>query len=188
MIWLIALVPAVVVLLIAIQTENKAATLIAAVLAALLGLLTGSPAYAALDLAAVVVATVFAWNTVSFKVADPVRKAAKAAELAAFTKKLDAVEDSVRTGFAWIAVITCVGAILWFRFQTPSKPAIAISHEESQAQPKSSPAPLASGTIEPQVKQQEIVTKKVLKTKTPMQRCVEIKDEAKMVTCLENLP
>lgn len=56
MVFLIALVPAFVVLMVGFVTRRKGPTLTAAILAALLGALTGSPVYMALDLVCVLVA------------------------------------------------------------------------------------------------------------------------------------
>jgi len=53
MILLIALIPAVVVFLIAVGTESKVKTSVAALIAAAIGVVTGNPIYMALDIAAV---------------------------------------------------------------------------------------------------------------------------------------
>lgn len=58
---LIAAVPAVVVACVGWTTRSRIAITIAAVIAASLGLLTGSPQYAGIDLLAVVIATWIAW-------------------------------------------------------------------------------------------------------------------------------
>ena len=58
---LIAAAPAVAVVAVALYTKSKLATFIAAVIAATLGVVTGSPAYIALDLLFVAVATYLAW-------------------------------------------------------------------------------------------------------------------------------
>jgi hypothetical protein len=55
MVFLIALVPAMVVLAVGFLTRRKGPTLMAAILMAILGAITGSPVYMALDLVCVLV-------------------------------------------------------------------------------------------------------------------------------------
>ena len=188
MIWLIALVPAIVVLLVAIGTESKAATLSAASIAALLGLLTGSPVYAVLDLGAVAVATLFAWNTVTFQAHNPAREATKAAELAAFTKKLDSFNEGVITTFYWIGGISSIAILVWF-FLLQQKVPAASTYKPALVSPlQRDIVPVVPVIATPTQSAQVKVPKKKISNKTPMQRCVEIIDEAKMLACLEGLP
>jgi len=56
MVFLIALVPAIVVFLVGVFTRRKGPTITAAIIAGLLGAVTGNPAYMALDIICVVVA------------------------------------------------------------------------------------------------------------------------------------
>ena len=188
MIWLIALVPAVVVILVAIWTESKGATLLAALIAALLGLLTGSPAYAVLDLGAVAIATLFAWKTVSFQTRDPAKKAAKAAELALLTKKIDAFGDAVFTAYYWIVAILCAAGLMWIFFLQPKAPVSPASKPALAPPLPQVIAPSVPVVAAPTPNPQGQIQKKKVSSKTPMQRCVEIKDEAKMLSCLEGLP
>ncbi len=97
MIWLVSLVPVVAVMLVAIWTGSKRATFLAASIAALFWLLTGSPAYAAFHLVAAAVAALFAWKTVSFHARAPAPEIAKAAERAQLALKLDGIGDAVVT-------------------------------------------------------------------------------------------
>ena len=188
MIWLIALVPAVVVILVAIWTKSKGATLFAASIAGVLGLLSGSPAYAALDLGAVAIATAFAWKTVSFQARDPAREAAKAAELAQLTSKLDAFGDAVLATYYWLVAILSAAGLIWLLFLQPNAP-VAPASKPTLAPPLPQViAPAVPVVATPTLNPQAQVPKKKVSSKTPMQRCVEVKDEAKMLTCLEGLP
>jgi len=63
MVLLIALVPAVVVILIAVGTKSKTKTTVVALIVAALGIFTGNPAYTALDVVAVALAY---WLAMSF--------------------------------------------------------------------------------------------------------------------------
>lgn len=188
MIWLIALVPAILVILVAVWTGSKAATILAASMAMLFGLFTGSPAYAALDLGAVAVATLFAWNTVSFQPRNPARKAAKAAEAAEVAKKLDALGDAALTTYLWIVGALCAIGLIWFLILQPKAPAV------SAYKPALTPslplviAPTVAIVSTPTRKPQGQVQRRKVSSMAPMRKCVEIVDEAKMLTCLEGLP
>lgn len=106
MVALIALLPAICVLLVALVTQSKGATTVAAVIAALV-CLAGGPAYTALDLICVSVATVIAFSTILSKKLSYEEKAQRDRELKEFEKKLDAFQ-------AAFVKIVGVGIVIFF--------------------------------------------------------------------------
>jgi hypothetical protein len=112
MILLIAFVPALAVLLIAIWSKRKSVTALAALLAGALGQSTGNPAYAPLDIAAVVGATWLAWRTVNFSQKPP--PAAELLHSEVNSVKVKSSTDGVNsTAVIWFFIVISVGAYLW---------------------------------------------------------------------------
>jgi hypothetical protein len=186
MVALIALLPAICVLLVAIVTQSKGSTIVAAVIAALIGL-AGGPAYTALDLICVGVATAIAFVTVlSTKLSD-LEKDKRDRELQEFQKKLDAFQVGI---FKIAAVGIVIFAIYSWNEMTrsvPQKvaqhPAPAVSTYTSSAEWAVPAAPQSSRDTTPE----KLVHHKTV-AKTPLQKCLSIRDEGKMMDCLSNTP
>lgn len=177
---LIALVPAVIVFFIAVGTESKFKTTVAALIAAAIGVLTGNPAYMALDIIAVIVAY---WLSMSL-LRDETKPKPSPAQPPA-VNKIDSDSNSGST----IAVVIGLGFIAYLAFgtsgnhkspnQSPStvnaRPAAIV--QPSYVTPQSAPPP-------PPV---AVIKQATRSPKSPLQRCLEIKSEDKMTACLERL-
>ena len=184
MIFLIALIPAFVVFIVAAITESKFKTTMAALVAMAVGVLTGNPAYMALDIGFVIVSY---WISMTGIGADAAPKPQP--EKPVPTPAPVALEDGSNFVGTFV-VLGILGVVVYVMFnsgrghKTPVPPPQSNMTTPSLApparlslstQPTSVPPPAAAKTAPKRP------------AKTPMQRCVEIKDEDKMIHCLEGL-
>lgn len=199
MIALIAFVPAICVLLVALFTQSKSSTAVAAVIAGLVGLL-GGPEYTALDLICVGIATIFAFNTILSKKLSYEEKVKRDEELKAFDKKLDAFHS----GFVKIAVVGIVIFSVYSWNQMTSRTTQQAARQPAPA-PSTYPAPAqrSAPSLKPTSTQNNspkaaphnsrktatdtpVIRKSV--PMTPMQKCLAIRDEGLMMDCLAETP
>ncbi len=183
MILLIALIPAVIVFLVAVGTESKAKTTVAALIAAALGVFTGNPAYMVLDVAAVGFAYWLAmsvvWDTTKPKTSTTVATPAPT----------PVVNKADSDSYSAVVVIAVLGVFAYLSFSSSS------SHrppsEQTQSASTQPTAPVQKPYIAPQlspVPPPDTVQKQPKRApKAPLQRCLEIRSEDKMVACLERL-
>jgi len=182
---LIALIPAVVVFFIAVGTESKVKTAIAALIAAAMGILTGNPAYMVLDVVAVGLAYWLAMTMV-WDVSKPVRPP----KVAAVPAPSPVVNKPDSGSLSTVLVMAVLGYFAYLYLSTGSshKPLI------QQPPPAMSQPPVAvqRPVIAPQSASPPALPEPVKKrakrpVKSALQRCLEIKSEDKMTTCLERL-
>ena len=120
MVLLIALVPAVAVFFVALFTASRVWTWVAAIFFAALGALTGNPAYAALDIAGVGLATWLALKTVDFKTPPrrpPTPTPVRAVPLPPPLQASKGVSRS--TTFALAIFVVTSMYLLWMRLDAP---------------------------------------------------------------------
>jgi len=116
----IAAIPAAVVVVVAATTRSRPKTALASIIGCLLGALTGSPTYAALDVGLVVLATYLAWP-----LPDPAatqRKVAAEAERQAYLNSPEHQIKIVRRKFMALTVGIAVfaGYLLYLRLAPPA--------------------------------------------------------------------
>jgi len=133
---LIALVPAIAVILIAIWSARKSVTLIAAVLAVALSLFTGNPAYAVLDAVAVLAATSLALNTVDFGAPKPSQAPTPPSQASSTSRGSGA---GLRSTSIWILGLSAVAIYFWTRH----------SHEVAHPVPPPAQSPAPRAQYEP---------------------------------------
>jgi len=183
MVLLIALVPAVVVILIAVGTKSKTKTTVVALIVAALGIFTGNPAYTALDVVAVALAY---WLAMSFL--GNTIKPAEPPVVFPTAPPIPNVKESDSGSLSPVAVIAALG-VFGYLYLSPgshkppnqqpppanTQPVVSVSRPYIAPQPASSPLP--------------VVAKKQSKRspKSPLQRCMEIRSEDMMAACLERL-
>ena len=124
---LIALAPAVAVLLIAILSQRKRATIIAALVAAAVGLFTGNLVYAALDIAAVAGATWLAWRNVDFRQVPPPVVKAPQSDVSPTNDKPYANGTGSGGTITWLVIAIAVGAYFWNRTESQAERKISVA-------------------------------------------------------------
>ena len=196
MIALIALIPAVIVFFVAIGTESRYATIITAVLMGILGL-AGGPAYTVLDVGAVLIATVLAFKTVDFKTLDVMQKAERDAKLAEFERKGKVVEEIIFKIYGALVIIAFFAALnistVMSWLSSPIKNTNPQANNQSALPPVTQTPYLQHTTpaVTPPPSKHlpsRVVKKSQLHNKSPLQHCLEIRDETKMIECLEKTP
>lgn len=182
MIFLIALLPALVVFCVAAISESRVKTTVAAFIAAAVGVLTGNPAYMALDLLFVIIAYWISMSTLSSDSdAKPLPVAPKPAP------RVAKGDSDIGTTLCVLGGLGILAYVI-FGFDSNHKPATQLtpaavarlpiapstrSYVPALPQPKTPPAVVTMQPKRP--------------PKSPLQRCLEIKSEEKMAKCLENL-
>lgn len=182
MILLIALIPAAVVLFIAVGTQSKFITTVAALIAAALGALTGNPAFMVPDILAVVAAYCAAMLMLG---SAPKPKPPPIVDAAPAPKPVN--DESDAGAFSTLVIIAALVGGFWY-MRSSNQPAPKLASPPAHAQPPVSTtrvdiAPPPASTPLPQVTQRP--TKR--STKSPLQRCLEIRSEDMMADCLEKL-
>lgn len=181
MIWLIALIPAVIVFFIAVGSESKGKTLVAAAIAAAVGVLTGNPAYTLLDVGAVLVALVLAWRTFHFKT-RPMARAQTVEPKPAVEK---AENNDGGPVLLWILIVGAVGIWLFGGDKRSPKPPIAPNQATVRPAPYSPPIQVSTSGLRPTEVASPV--KKAQLRKSPVQKCLEIPSESDMQDCLSRL-
>lgn len=182
LIFLIALIPALGVFVVAAITDSRAKTTIAAVVAAAVGVLTGNPAYMALDLLFVGVAYWVSMSALGGGTSE------SAPPVAPIPKSVVAKRDS-DAGTTWV-VLGGLGFLAYVVFgsgsnhRPNSQPPPAVVARPVAATPVNSYVPAPSM---PMPQPTAVTTQPKRPIKAPLQRCLEIKSEEKMAKCLEAL-
>ena len=183
LVFLIAAIPAAVVVLVAKKTRNKAAIIATALVAVALGVLTGNPAYMGVDLVCVAVAVLISWQIAG----TPIERTQEEIERQRLAR-IKAEEDQAKWDKAFneflvnALVVGAVVMFLVFKFWLPSSPAIA------QPQPVPQPsAPVVVQPTSPLSHAQKPATKPRPAVRKPqtVTQCMKIADEQAMVRCLE---
>jgi len=180
-IWLIALVPAAIVFLVAVGTQSKGKAIVAAVVAGAVGIFSGNPAYILLDVGSVMIAVSIAWTTVPFR-----RQAVDTNVKVEPKPVLDKSNSNEGSPvLLWLLIAGAIG--VWFVSENKKPvPPANIPNQATARPPHYSPPPATQSQIRPV----EVVTtpvKKMPPKKTRMQRCLEILSESEMESCLSNL-
>lgn len=201
-VFLIAALPAVGVFVVAEKTRNKGAVVVAALVAAALGALTGNPAYLGVDLLFVGIAVFISWNITNTPIYRTPQEIADAQEKARL-ERIQAAEaaakrDKAIAEFLQGAVVICViGGFFFWKFWEPTAPARATPNVALQPQSLNVAAPPARAGSGPNSAQKADSTRQpgdtkrnVKKTPTvkkhPVEKCLEIINEQAMVRCLES--
>lgn len=182
MIFLIALVPALGVFFVAAISESRAKTTVAALLAAAVGVLTGNPAYMALDLLFVVVAY---WVSMS---ALGSGTGGKASPVAPKPEPVVAKGDS--DAGTTLGILGGLGFLAYLIFGSGSNhgPANQSPPAVVAKPPAAIPANLYVPALPKPTQPPAVVLAQPKRPpKSPLQRCLEIKSEDKMAKCLETL-
>lgn len=182
MILLIALIPALGVFVVAAISENKFKTRVAALIAAAIGVVTGDPAYMALDLLFVIIVYWISMSTLGGN------SGAKSSSLAQRPAP-EVVKRDSDVG-STIGVLGGLGVLVYLIFGSGSsnKPAV----EPVMPAAIQSPSAASARPYIP-AKSAAMPTPELIKTqpkrplKSPLQSCLEIKSEDKMTKCLEGL-
>lgn len=182
MIFLIALVPALGVLVVAAISKSRVKTTVAALIAAVVGVFTGNPAYTALDLLFVIIAYGISMSMVGGG------SGAKPPPVAPETAPAVAKSDSdIGTT---LVVLGGLGFLAYVIFGSGS------NHEPATPSPPTAvappPAAKSASSYVPAMSKPEpplavVPTQPKRPPKSPLQRCLEIKSEEKMARCLEIL-
>lgn len=201
-VFLIAALPAVGVVVVAEKTRNKGAVVVAALVAAALGVLTGNPAYLGVDLLCVGIAIFISWNITNTPIYRTPEEIATAQEKARL-ERIKAAEAAAKRDIAiaeffkgTVAIIAIGGFLLW-KFWEPSVPGKATSNAAVQPQSQQAVAQPVGAAVTPKrvkkvnsVQQSGNTQRNVKKTHTAKKRsvekCLEIVDEQAMVRCLES--
>lgn len=191
-VFFIALIPAVIVVIVAQATGSRVASFLAAVVAGSVGLMTGNPAYAAIDLIFVAVAAWLSWPS-----GDPEKNAAAALKRAEQKAHYDSPEYKEEE-MHWVILIVglSMGGFLLYEMLPSSR--TTKPHPVSpnvHAAPQAARAPVVPLAVAPAQKDRQKPNARSMPTsskprplaKSPFQKCVEIVDEKKMQTCLEKL-
>ena len=167
-------------------------TALAALVSAAFGVLTGNPAYIVVDLAAVSLALYAFWPPQS-----PEKAAAKAAAAAENAAYWEAEERKARTKESgvnvWIVGALLVWGYLYLatrptqpRAQLPDKIVAPTAPSLKAASPIANPAPRRQSTDRPSAASRGDRSSRSSR-KSPLEKCLEMMDDEKMVACLEAL-
>lgn len=182
MFFLIALLPALSVFYIAAISKSRAKTTVAALLAAAVGVLTGNPAYMALDLLFVVVAYgVSMWGVGS-------GTGGKASPVASKSEPVVARGDS--DPGTTLGILGGLGFLAYLIFGSGSNhgPANKSPPAVVAKPPAAIPANLYVPALPKPTQLPAVVSAQPKRPpKSPLQRCLEIKSDDKMAKCLETL-
>ena len=201
-VFLIAALPAVGVVVVAEKTRNKGAVVVAALVAAALGALTGNAAYLGVDLLCVGIAVYISWNITKTPIYRTPQEIAAAQEKAhlerikaaeAAAKRDKAIADFLQ---AAVGIVAISGFLLW-KFWEPSVPRHAPPSAATQPQPQQAVVQPARAAVKPQStqktnsKQQSVNTQGTVRKTTPtkkhsVENCLQNPNEQAMVRCLEN--
>ncbi|MFC7409446.1 hypothetical protein [Hydrogenophaga atypica] len=198
----IAAVPAVVVYVVAESSQSKKATFIAALIAILSGVVTGNPAYMALDIAAVVIATALALKNVEFKQSTDGfiarwKKSLREYHADPKNKEREKKVERQMLAFTFLCGLGIVAWSIWSiqKIKPENVPRQAAPYIPT---PTHTPSAVSTNTPTPQKAPQNNPppkntnnTKATPKEKKPdsaIERCLKIKDESRMVQCLERTP
>lgn len=182
MIFLIALIPAFSVFVVAAITESRAKTTIAAVVAAAVGVLTGNPAYMALDLLFVGVVYWVSMSTLGSGASE------KAPPVAPKPEPVVAKRDS-DAGTTWV-VLGGLGFLAYVVFGSGSNHRPASQPQPAEVAKPAAATPVNSYVPAPSMPMPQptaVTTQPKRPPKSPLQRCLEIKSDDKMAKCLEAL-
>lgn len=198
---LIALVPAVGVIVVANTTRNKGAVVIAAMVATAVGAATGNPAYTGLDLVFVGIATYISWQIAKTPIHRTPEEVAAAQEKAR-VERIKAEEAKAKRNkavtefFKAVVVLGAVAALLIWQHSERSAPQSYTSSTAVQPQPQQFvPAPVQETTAQqkpkkvvrtqPSEPKQRNVKNTNATEKHPVEKCLTIPDEQGMMRCLE---
>lgn len=201
-VFLIALIPAIGVVVVAEKTRSKGAFSVAAIVAAGLGLLTGNPEYIGIDLLFVGIATYISWNITKSPVYRSPEEIAAAQEIARL-ERIKAEEAAVKRNkdltefFQATLALGAIAFFLFWKFWQPSAPQTNGANATTQLQPQPVAAQPARAAIKPEKakkvnsKQSTAATQRSAKKtpptpKHPVEKCLQISDEQAMVRCLES--
>jgi hypothetical protein len=200
-VFLIALVPAIGVVVVAKKTRSKGAVSVAAIVAAGLGLLTGNPAYIGIDLFFVGIATFISWEIAKSPVYRSPDEIAAAQEIARL-ERIKAEEAAVKRKqaiaefFQAALVLGAIVFVIFWKFWQPSAPQANGANATTQLQPQPVAAQPARAAIKPEKakkvnsKQSTAATQRSARKAPPtemhpVEKCLTIPDEQGMVRCLE---
>lgn len=202
MVFLIALIPAACVIIVANKTRNKGAVVIAALIAIVVGAAAGNPAYTGLDLVFVGIATYISWQIAKTPIHRSLEEVAAAEEKARIERiraeEAKAKRDKALTDFfKAAAMLGAVAALLIWQHSERSAPQSYTSSTAAQQQPQQFvPAPMQETTAPQKLKKvvstqpSEAQRRNVKKTnsaeKHSVEKCLTIPDEQAMVRCLES--
>lgn len=200
-VFLIAVVPAIGVVVIAEKTRSKGAVVAAAIVAAGLGLLTGNPAYIGIDLLFVSIATYISWGitkTPIYRTPEENAAAQEKARLARIAEQEAKArqEKAIAEFFQGALMLGAIALVLFWKFWQPSAPQENTTNAAMQPQPQPVATQPTRVTVKPEkpkkvnsAQSSHITQRSAKKTppdkKNPVEKCLEIPDEKAMVRCLE---
>jgi len=202
----IAAVPAIVVYVVAESSQSKKATLIAASIAILIGVITGNPVYMALDIVAVVIATALALKNVAFKHSNDgfiARWKKSLREYHADPKNKER-EKKIERQMLYFTFLCGFGIFAWSIWHIQiinlnNDPRQAAQSGTAPASVEQMPTPVVS-TNAPPVHNSPLniptptngrnskAVPSVKKQERTIEECLKITEESKMVQCLEKAP
>lgn len=201
MVFLIALIPAVGVIVVANTTRNKGAVVIAALIATAVGAAAGNPAYTGLDLVFVGIATYVSWQIAKTPIHRTPEEVA-AAEEKARIERIKAEEAKARRNKAvseflkGALIVGALAALLIWKYTEPTTSQSQTSNIAAQPQPQQPAPPPIQETKTPQ-KPKKVATTQPSEGKPrnvksanasemhPIEKCLTIPDEQGMARCLE---
>lgn len=201
-VFLIAVVPAIGVVAVAEKTKNRGAVVVAALAAATLGVVTGSPAYMGIDLLCVGIATWISWEITKKKTIYRTPEEIAAAQEAARLERIKAQEAEIKRNkaitefFQTALVLGAVALFLFWKFWEPATPQPVTAQPQPQqvvAQPAPGVTAPPKAKKESSAHQSSAHHQKMNKTppankvadKVSVGQCLAIADEQAMVRCLE---
>ena len=200
-VFLIAVVPAIGIVVIAEKTRSKGAVLAAAIVAAGLGLLTGNPAYIGIDLLFVGIATYISLNITKkpiYRTPEEIAAAQEKSRLARIAEQEAKARQkkSIAEFFQGALMLGAVVFVLFGKFWQPSAPNENIPHVAMQPQLPPVATQPNRATVKPEKPQkvnsaqsspvtQQSAKKTPLEKKNSVEKCLKIPDEQAMVRCLE---
>ena len=198
-VFLIAVVPAIGVVVIAEKTRSRGAVIAAAIVAAGLGLLTGNPAYIGIDLLFVGTSTYISWDitkTPIYHTPEEIAAAQEKARLARIAEQEANArqEKAIAEFFQGALMLGAIALVLFWKFWPPSAPQENITNAAMQPQPVATqPARAAVKAEKPKkltsAQSSTDTQRRAKKTppvkRNPVEKCLEIPDEQAMVHCLE---
>lgn len=206
-IFLIALLPAAVVVIVAEKTRSKGAVVVAALVAALLGFLTGNAAYIGIDLLFVGIATYIAWNitnTPIYRTPEEIAAAQEKARLERIKEQEAAArrdkEIAELVQVVVVIVVVVVGGFLFWQFQqrSPSQhdvhtnAGVSAPAQQALTQPTRTAVTAQkakqANSSQPSKDSQRNTKKAPAAERRSVEKCLSITNEQAMVRCLERAP
>jgi hypothetical protein len=200
-VFLIALIPAIGVVVVAEKTRSKGAFLVAALVAAGLGVLTGNPAYLGIDLLFVGFAIYVSWQitkTPIYRTPEEIAAAQEKAQLEQLKAEEAAAKrkKTITEFFQGALTLGAAAFLLYSKFWQPTvtreNAANATTHQQPQptaAQPTHA-AMKSEKAKRVNSKQSSTTTQRSAKKTSPapnkpVEKCLELRDDQAMVHCLE---